>query len=86
MQDVSRCPECEEPKFMCACAQNFQGEIVKEIYHHANHRNGLETYHLPLRPTIVINRRALLVRSPFRHEWQSKYVGAALILKQITGG
>lgn len=44
-----RCPECEEPQFMCECEKNFRGEVIKEIYHHANRHSGKSPFLLSMK-------------------------------------
>jgi hypothetical protein len=71
MNQTTRCPECEEPEFMCECAKNFQGKVVELVYHRGLTIDGKELHRqlftLSLRPTIIIGRKAFSLKSPDRH-------------------
>jgi hypothetical protein len=71
MKQVTRCPECDEPDFMCECAKNFQGAIVTEVYHRGLFVDGKQLerqlFRLSLLPTIIIGMKAFTLICPDRH-------------------
>ncbi len=71
MKQTTRCPECDEPEFMCECAKNFVGKRVQEVYHKGLTIDSKELKHqlftLTLLPTIIIGRLAFTLACPDRH-------------------
>lgn len=76
----SRCPECEEPEFMCECAKNFQGKRIESVYHRGLTIDGQELkrqlFTLSFLPTIIIGRKAFTLKSPDRHFGDNVLQGA----------
>lgn len=71
MKQVTRCPECDEPDFMCECAKNFQGAEVSEVYHRGvfidKKQLVRQMFLLAMLPTVIIGRKAFTLKSPDRH-------------------
>jgi hypothetical protein len=71
LQQATRCPECDEPEFMCCCSKEFQGKVVSEVYHRGTFVDGKQLHRqmatLSFLPTIIIGRKAFSLKSPDRH-------------------
>jgi hypothetical protein len=80
MREISRCPECEEPEFMCECAKNFRGEVIREVYHQGIFIGAKQflrrTFFLEIKKTVIIGQLAYLLVSPDRHFGSRSLKGA----------
>lgn len=79
---IQRCEGCDEPEFMCCCSKEFVGQVVSEVYHKGMFVGGKQTvqacFYMVIRPTVIISKRAFILRSPYRHELAGKATESAV--------